>query len=99
MSTPTERLVRRYLTSMITAVDHYEEQKTRYAAVKKAYELPGRDPVTATFRAASDPRITEAAALAVWHRDDAAMYAAVITALLAGEPVADIPAQTRGGTR
>lgn len=86
MSTPTDRLVRRYWASMVSAVYRYEEQKARFDAVKGAYR-ERHDRITADLRAASDPRLTEASGLSYWYRDEALMYAAVISALRADEPV------------
>lgn len=96
MSAATDRTIRRYYAAMIDAVNHYEEQKARYTAITDAYAIPGRDPVTAKLRAGGDPRLGEANALAVWYREEAAMYAAVIAAMVAVEPAAAvIPGQVQ----
>lgn len=98
MTTPTDRLVRQYWVSMVNAVRQYESHKADYEAIQKAYADRHVDPVTAKFKASGDPRSATATALATWYREEAAMYAAVITALRADEPIpAVIPGQRMGG--
>jgi hypothetical protein len=96
MSTPTDRLVRRYWVAMVSAVNQYEEQKQRFEDVRAAYRDRHADLTTARLKASGDPRSGDATALGMWFRDEALMYAAVISALRADEAAtsaAHIPAQ------
>lgn len=77
--------IRDYEIKMLAAVARYEVEKAEYDAVQAAYDKPGRMPEVAKGRANGDPRSADAARRAEWFRSEAAMYAAVVTALR-GEP-------------
>lgn len=72
-----------YAQKMVNALHLYEQQKEQYGAVRESYFTAGRTPEVAELRAASDPRLTRAAGLGPWYREEAVAYAAAAAAMAA----------------
>jgi hypothetical protein len=66
---------------MLAAVGNYEAAKLTFQHVTESYLDGCPDVATAETKAAADPRRQKAGADAAWFREEAAMYAAVCTAL------------------
>jgi hypothetical protein len=66
---------------MFDAVGNYEAAKQTFTDITASYRQPGRDQATADTLAAGDTRRQKAIADAQWFREEAAMYAAVVTAM------------------
>lgn len=89
--------IRECRVKMITAVREYERQQTKFAPIREAYEKPGRAASDASHMAVTDYRTLNAVDLCERYRNEAVMYAAVITALRAESPIDPARIQRSGG--
>jgi hypothetical protein len=77
-----EQIAGRYAAKTVEAVRAYEREKRTFAEVQQAYTSRW-DRITGRLRARGDYRLTDAAAMAPWYRDEAQMYAESVQALIA----------------
>jgi hypothetical protein len=84
---PAERAaqIRRLEDELGTALAAYRRDKRQFDAVTQAYADRYPDPVTAEFKAAVDPRLTNAITYGAFHRDEVKAFGTALAALLAAQ--------------